>query len=250
MLRTMSHVYPLSTVNSSSRDSGQHFLQLPRILHHFSHLTKPLKKRVYFGDRSSAAASDPLPSPRIQDIRPFAFARSHGEHDSLNSLQLFFVNRKVFHITHPRQHAKDIFERPKASEHFELGKKIVKIEIGSSDFLLKKRGLLFVNCLRSSLYKAHHVAHTQNPASKPFRMERLELLNLFADSGKLDRALRYLTHGERGTAPSVTIEFGENQPRQSKRVLEVRRNADSLLPGCSVTDKKDFLWLQKAGKPF
>src|SRR6516225_8234237 len=109
MLRTRSLVCPLSTTHSSSRDSSQHFLQLSSVLHHLFHLSEFLKKRIHFGHRSSAATSDALSSSRIQNIRAFAFARSHGKRDSLNSFQLFFVDRKVFHIT-PRQHAKDIFE--------------------------------------------------------------------------------------------------------------------------------------------
>src|SRR6516164_1500525 len=245
MLRTRSLVYPLSTTHSSSRDSGQHFLQLSSVLHHLFHLSEFLKKRIYFGHGSSAATSDALSSSRIQDIRAFAFAGSHGKHDSLNPFQLLFVDRKVFHITHPRQHAKDIFEGPEASKHLELSQEIVEIEIGRPDFLFKLCCFFFVNCLCRPLHQAHHITHPQNSPSKPFGEKWFELVDLFTNSGKLDGTPRHFAQRERRATTRVSIEFRKNKASQLERTLKMCRYAHRLLASRRVADKKNFLRVQK-----
>src|ERR1700751_280991 len=249
MLRTRSLAYSLSITRSSSRDSGQHFLQLSSILHHLSHLSELLKKRIYFGHGSSAATSDALSSSRIQDIRAFAFAGSHGKHDSLNPFQLLFVDRKVFHITHSRQHAKDIFEGPEASKHLELSQEIVEIEIGRPDFLFKLCGFFFVNRLRRPLHEADHITHPQNSPGEPFGKKWFELVDLFTNSGKLDRALRHFPHGERRATACISIEFRKDQASQPERTLKMCRDAHRLLASPRVADKKNFLWTQQIREP-
>src|SRR6516164_9081325 len=249
MLRTRSLVYPLSTTHSSSRDSGQHFLQLSSVLHHLFHLSEFLKKRIHFGHRSSAATSDALSSSRIQNIRAFAFAGSHGKHDSLNSFELLFVDRKVFHITHPRQHAKDIFEGPEASKHLKLSQEVVEIEIGGPDFLFKLCGFFFVNCLRRPLNQADHITHPQDSPREPFGKKWFELVDLLTNSGKLDRALRHFPHGERSTTARVSVEFRQDQASQLERTLKMCRDAHRLLASRRVADKKNFLRAQEIREP-
>src|SRR5207244_1669961 len=75
-----------------------------------------------------------------------------------------------------------------------------------------------------------------------------ELIDLFTDPRKFDWTPGYLPHGKRSTAPGVTVEFRENQPRQLERILEMRCYADRLLAGRRIANKKDFLRMQQIGK--
>src|SRR5262249_281357 len=155
---------------------------------------------------------------------------------------------KVFHITHPRQHAKDIFQRTEPAKHLKLRQEIVKIEVRRPEFLFEPGGFFFVNRFGGSLNQTDHVAHTQNPPGEPLRIEWFKLLNLFTASGKLDPTPRYFSHGERSPTAGVAIEFRQDQARQLERALEMCRNANRLLAGRRIANKKNLLWLQHLGK--
>src|SRR5258708_32581403 len=156
------------------------------VLHQLPHLIKSLKNRVYFRDRGSTATSYSLTPPRIEDVGLLSFARSHREDNCLRSLQLLFVNGKALHITHPREHAKNIFQRSHPAQHLELGKKIVEIERSGSQLFLESGRFFYVNRFRGALDQPDHVTHCEISSCHSLRVELLQFINLLAHSCKYD----------------------------------------------------------------
>src|SRR5207237_5784595 len=111
-----------------SRHLRHHPFHFARVLHHLFHLIEATDQIVYLGDGRAAAASDPLTTPRVQNFGACPLLAGHRKHDGFGALKLLLVNREALHVTHARQHAKDIFERPHFAEHFALSEEIVEVE--------------------------------------------------------------------------------------------------------------------------
>ena len=173
----------------------------------------------------------------------------HGKHNRFRPLELLLVHGEVLHVTHPGDHAKDILQRPHFPHHLELGQEVVEIERGRPQLPLHPRGFLFVDRFRRFLDQADDVAHPENPARQAIGHERLELIELLADAGELDRTLRDLAHRERRAAARVAIELGQNDAGDAQRLVKMRGHADRLLAGGRVGDEQDFLRLQEFLEP-
>src|SRR5437588_4609857 len=134
-----------------SRHSRHHPFHFARVLHHLFHLIEATDQIVYLGDGRAAAASDPLTTPRVQNFGARPLLAGHRKHDGFGALKLLLVNREALHVTHARQHAKDIFERPHFAEHFELSEEIVEIERRPTQFFFQPRSVFGLNRFRRLL---------------------------------------------------------------------------------------------------
>ena len=124
-------------------------------------------------------------------------------------------------------------------------RKSLKSKEAVRSFLLHPRGFLFVDGLGGFLHQADDVAHPENPARQTIGHERLELIELFADAGELDRALRHFAHRERCAAARVAIEFRQDDAGDAERFVEMRRHADRLLAGRRIGHEQHFLRLEE-----
>src|SRR5204863_1042035 len=157
-----------------------------------------------------------------------------------NAAQLLLVDRKARHVTHSGQHAKDILERAKLAHHFELREEIVEIEFRAAQLSLQPLRFFFVYRFGRFLDQTHDVAHSENATRQPIGDEGFELIELFANAGKFDWALRHFAHGESCTAPRVAVEFGQNNSRDLKSTIAMCRDADRLLVGGSISYEQNF----------
>ncbi len=98
-----------------------------------------------------------------------------------------------------------------------------------------RRGRLFlVDGLGRLLHQADDIAHAQDAAGEPIGVKRLELVELFADAGKFDRALGHFAHGKRRAAAGVAIELGEHQAGESEGLVKMGGHAHRLLAGGGI----------------
>jgi len=97
------------------------------------------------------------------------------------------------------------------AHHFELREEIVEIEFRAAQLSLQPLRFFFV--YRSAAFSTNHdVAHSENATRQPIGDEGFELIELFANSGEFDWALRHFAHGESCTARASPSEFGQTIP--------------------------------------
>src|SRR3989344_2465071 len=68
--------------------------------------------------------------------------------------------------------------------------------------------------------QGHDVAHAEHAASMAFGVEHLQAVDLFRNTGELDRHTGDLAHGQGRAAARIAIELGEHDAGQRQGVLE------------------------------
>ena len=79
-------------------------------------------------------------------------------------------------------------------------------------------------------------------------MERLEVVELFAGAGELDRLAGDFAETERRAAARVAIELGQDRAGDAQCLVKMRGDADRLLPGGGVEHEQDFARLNPVAK--
>ena len=97
--------------------------------------------------------------------------------------------------------------------------------------------LLGVEGLLGLLDQREHVAHAQNPARHPVRMEHVEVRQRLAIGGEHDRTAGDAGDREGSTAASVTIQLGEYDPVETNALGERVRCIDGVLADHGVDDE-------------
>ena len=72
-------------------------------------------------------------------------------------------------------------------------------------------------------------------------MENLKGVELFPHPDELDRLTGDCTNRQGRTTAGITIHLGQDNASQRQLLIEARRHRHRILPGHSVSDKKDFL---------
>ena len=62
-------------------------------------------------------------------------------------------------------------------------------------------------------------------------MERLEVVELFAGAGELDRLAGDFAEAERRAAARIAVELGQDRAGDAQCLVKMRGDADRLLPG-------------------
>ena len=96
--------------------------------------------------------------------------------------------------------------------------------------------------------EADDVAHAQNPRRHALGMKRLELVELFADAGELDRLAGDGLHAQRRAAARVAVELGENGAGDVQRLVKMRGDVDGFLAGRGVEHEQNFLRLHEVAQ--
>src|SRR5204862_4463368 len=131
-------------------------------------------------------------------------------HNRFDPPKLPVIHRKAGDVTHSGQHAKNILERAEFAHHFELRQEIVEIELRRAQLSLQSLFFFFIDDFGCFFDQPDDVAHPENAASQAVRYEDFELIELFADAGEFDRAMRHFAHRKRRATARVTIELGQN----------------------------------------
>src|SRR4029077_4611074 len=78
-----------------------------------------------------------------------------------------------------------------------------------------------------------------------FGHERLELIEFFAGTHEFDWAPRYFAHRQGSATARVTVELGQNDSTDLKRVVEMRGDTYGLLASRRVNHEQNFPRLQE-----
>ena len=89
--------------------------------------------------------------------------------------------------------------------------------------------------------EAEHVAHAQDAARHPVRVEDVEVFEFLAGGGEHDRPAGDLTHRQRRTTAGVAVEFGEHDAGESDARLERLGRGDRVLTDHRVDDEQDLV---------
>ena len=100
-----------------------------------------------------------------------------------------------------------------------------------------------VRDLLGLLDQREDVAHAEDPARHPLRMEALELAELLTGRRIEDRLARHRPDRERGAAPGVAVELREQHPVEIDALGERLGDVDGILPGHRVQHQEDVVRL-------
>ena len=138
-----------------------------------------------------------------------------------------------------------------------MREEVVHVELTLCHALGKAFGFLLLDILRCLFDKSDDIAHIQNAASHPCRIEFLQRILLFADTDQLDRTAGDLAHRKRGTATRITVKTGQHDAGDVDSLVEGGRRGHSVLTGHRVGDQQYLvrvgqrLYLAKFGhQPF
>ena len=138
-----------------------------------------------------------------------------------------------------------------------MREEVVHVELTLCHALGKAFGFLLLDILRCLFDKGDDIAHIQNAASHPCRIEFLQRVLLFADADQLDRAAGDLAHRQRGTATRITVKAGQHNAGDVDSLVEGSRRGHGVLTSHRIGDQQDLvrvgqrLYLAKLGhQPF
>ena len=136
----------------------------------------------------------------------------HGQHDGFNAANLTVVHlvQKARHLTCSWQHAQHLLHGTHLPEHFELIQQVLHGEAALHHPHVILRGLLLVDGLLGLLDQSHDIAHVQNSAGEPIRLELLEVCRGLASAEKSDRTACDLPNRERRTPTRVAVDLRQN----------------------------------------
>ena len=129
---------------------------------------------------------------------------------------------------------------------FHLHHLVVKILEGEAvglQLLLHLGSLLGVVGLFRLFDEGQHIAHAENPAGHPVGMEGLDVLQLFADTGKLDGLSGDGTDGQSRAASGVAVQLAEHYGVNIQPLVEALGSVHRVLAGHGVHNQHDFVRL-------
>src|SRR5208282_1210201 len=91
-----------------------------------------------------------------------------------------------------------------------------------------------------------NVAHAENARDDAVGMERLKRIVFFANADELDGLPGDLADGERRTAASITIHFGEDDAGERELLMEFISRVDGVLSSHRIGDEQNLLRIEQA----
>ena len=129
-------------------------------------------------------------------------------------LKFFFLFAHVRALEHFRpagQHPDQALQRAELFHLAQLVQKILQRELPLAHFFLHAPGVVHVHRLGGALHQADDVAHAQNARGHALGVKRLEILQLFAHAGELDRLARDRLQTQRRAAARVAVQLGQDR---------------------------------------
>ena len=215
------------------------------------HLAEAVQQRVELSHAHAAAFGNALTPARVEDLRIAAFLRRHPANHSFHAAKFLFTFthvRALHHLRAAGQHADQIFERAEFFHLAQLFQKIFERELALAHLFFHALRFIKVHGLGGLFYEADDVAHAEDALGHAFGMERLEVLQLFADTGEFDRLAGDRFQTQRRAAARVAVQLGEDRPGDVERLIEMRRDVDGFLAGGGVQHEQDFLRLDQVAQ--
>ena len=152
-------------------------------------------------------------------------------------------------LAHPRDHLEHALDRPHPAQHPVAREEVVERELAGAHPALHLLLLVLLDRRLGLLDQRQHVAHAEDPRRHPVGMEHLELVELLADRGELDRLAGDRLDRERGAAAGVAVELRQHDAVERDALLERLGDVDGLLAGHRVEDEQDVERLHRVADP-
>ncbi|BDB43582.1 hypothetical protein IWGMT90018_40280 [Mycobacterium kiyosense] len=114
-------------------------------------------------------------------------------------------------------------------------------ELAGPDLGGGRLGLLGVEDLLGLFDQAQHVAHAQNAAGHPVRVEDVEVFELLPGGGEKDWHTGDFTHRQRGATAGVAVQLGQYHAGEADAVAERLGGGDRVLADHRVQDEQHFV---------
>ena len=95
-----------------------------------------------------------------------------------------------------------------------------------------------------------HIAHAQNPAGHPFRVEGLQAGEFFAHADEFDRLAGDMAHRQRRAAARIAVQLGQDHPGQRQRLVKGLGGVHRILALHGVHHKQGFHRVQRRVQGF
>ena len=168
----------------------------------------------------------------------------HREDDRLDLAQLAVVDVGALELlAEPRDHADDRLERAHAPHHAVALQEVLERELPGAEAALHLLLLVRLGGLLGLLDQREHVAHAEDARGHAVGVEVLELVELLAGGGELDRLAGDRLDGEGGPAARVAVELRQDDAVEVDPLGERLGDGDGLLAGHRVEDEEDVVRL-------
>src|SRR5215213_250010 len=208
----------------ATRQTGyaRHRTALAHLGHLFLHLLSLLDEllNVLLG-RARAPRNPTRPARILQQLGVPALLDGHRGYHGLDPGELLVVYLDVPELcSETGDHAEQSGERAHLLYHLHLLQEVLERELAAHELLALGLGLRTVHLLFGLLDEREYIAHPEDAARHPVRVEVVELAHLLAFGGEFDRPPRYRDHGERDPAAGVAVELGQDHPVEVGVLLE------------------------------
>ena len=199
--------------------------------------------------RGSGAGGDPLLAARFQNVGIAPLLRRHRIDDGDLPFDHVFIDvgsgELIFHFGDAGQHA---HEPAEAAHSLHLGKllaQIAEIERAFAHFLGGAHRLLGIDIGRGFFDQRNDIAHAENAAGNPRRIELLERIQFFAGADELDWFAGDRAHRQCGAATTIAVDARENDAGEAHAFVERARQIDRVLAGERIGNEKHFVRIDR-----
>ncbi len=217
---------------------------------HGLHLLLALEEvRDQLGDLADGDAGSPGdagPAGAVDDLRVAPFLRGHGPDDGLRAVQVLVVDlgQQLPVLGRAGQHAEQVPDRPELADHGQLLDEILEREaLARGEPAGQVGGLVGVEGLLGLLDQGEDVTEVEDPRRHPVRVEQVEVLELLPRRREHDRPAGQLHDGQRGAAPGVAVELGQDHAVVTDPVQEGLRGGHRVLADHRVDHEQDLVRL-------
>ena len=197
-------------------------------------------------DGDAGSLGDAGPPGAVDDLRVAPFLRGHGPDDGLRAVQVLVVDlgQQLPVLGRAGQHAEQVPDRPELADHGQLLDEILEREaLARGDPAGQVGGLVGVEGLLGLLDQGEDVTEVEDPRRHPVRVEQVEVLELLPRRREHDRPAGQLHDGQRGAAPGVAVELGQDHAVVTDPVQEGLRGGHRVLADHRVDHEQDLVRL-------
>src|SRR5215213_1084372 len=108
-------------------------------------------------------------------------------------------------------HLEELIERPHVPQLLKLIEEVLEVELALEHPVLMALGFLFVSMLLGAFDQRNDVAHPENAAGEPLRVERLKCVDLFSGADKFDRNAGDCADRKRCAATGVAVHLCQDK---------------------------------------
>ena len=144
-------------------------------------------------------------------------------------------------LAQARNHPHQILHVTHLLDLLDLIIEIVEIKAVGLYLLLQLAGFFLIVLSLGAFHQRNDIPHAEDTVGHTRRIENVERVHLLAHPDKLDRHLHHRTNRQRGPAPGIAVQLGQDHPFVMQLVVECLGGVDRILAGHRVHYEQGFL---------